>query len=177
MFDWLIKPCRTLICATPESWWRSLVRLSWPPGSVFSNQVRGSRVCPSRTSCANACCCSFNTQNVWVITAWFAAVRFGPVPPTLGVVTNTEGFRESWNLSCISVCSSLPISAYMWNISTLSGKKFVSHHVKYRTWPGRVQIAPPFVEEVHWGVQIPFCLLPEGEPHLIRRPGPVQDSP
>jgi len=32
---------------------------------------------------------------------------------TLAVVMNTEGFGESWNLSCISVRSSLPISAYM----------------------------------------------------------------
>ena len=28
MFGRLIKPCRTLICATPESWWRSLTLLS-----------------------------------------------------------------------------------------------------------------------------------------------------
>jgi len=62
-----------------------------------------------------------------------------PVPPTLGVVINTEGFRESWNLSCLSVSSSLPISAYMWNISTLSTKNFVRHHLKWRTSLGRGQ--------------------------------------
>jgi len=57
---------------------------------------------------------------------------------------NTEGFRESWNLSCISVRSSLPISAYMWNISACSAKNLVSHHFKWRTWPGRGQDSAAF---------------------------------
>ena len=69
---------------------------------MFSSQVCGTLFYHSRTTHANAWCCPFNTKNFWVITAWFAAVRLRPVPPTLGVVTNTEGFGESWNLSCIS---------------------------------------------------------------------------
>ena len=76
-----------------------------------------------------------NTQNICVITAWCAAVRLRPVPATLVVVTNTELFGESWNLSCISLRSSLPISAYMWTICKWSVKTFVSHHFKWWTWP------------------------------------------
>jgi len=144
MFSPLCKPCRTLIRATPECCWRSPARSLSSPGPVFSNHVCGTRFCPSRTTCANACHCSFNTQHFWVITAWFAAVRFRPVQPTLGVVMNTEGSRESWNLSCISVCSSLPISAYMWNISTWSAKNFVIHHFKWQTWSGRGQHSTAF---------------------------------
>jgi len=52
---------------------------------------------------------------------------------------NTEGFPESWNFSCISVRSSLPISANMWNISTWSAKYLISHHFKWRNWPGTGQ--------------------------------------
>jgi hypothetical protein len=37
------------------------------------------------------------------------------------------------------VYSSLPISVYMWNISTLSAKNFVNHHFKWRMWPERGQ--------------------------------------
>ena len=80
---------------------------------VFNSHVGGTLVCPSLITRANAFRCSFNTQNFWVITTWFAAVRLRPVPPTLRVVTNTERFGESWNLSCISVGSWLPISTYM----------------------------------------------------------------
>jgi hypothetical protein len=43
---------------------------------------------------------------------------------------------ESWNLRCISVCSSLPISTYMLKISKLSAKNLVSHHSKWLMWPG-----------------------------------------
>jgi len=71
---------------------------------------------------ANAYRYIFNTKNFLVIIAWFAVVGFGPVPPTLAVVTNPEGFCESWNLSYIAVRSSLPISAYLWVLSTSSIK-------------------------------------------------------
>jgi len=50
---------------------------------------------------------------------------------------NMEGFCESWNLSCISVCLALPILAYIWNISTLSAEIVVTHYLRWRTWPGR----------------------------------------
>ena len=113
MFSQFFRPCRTLIWATPERLWRSLALLSQPLGPVFSGHVCGDLFGPRQTTRANPSCCSFNTQNLWVLTAWFAAVRLRPIPPTLGVVTNTEGFSESWNLSCISVHSSLPIFAYM----------------------------------------------------------------
>jgi len=139
--------------------------------------VCGTRFYPSRTTLANACSCSFITQNCWVITALFAAVRFRPVPPSLGVVTNTEGFREFWNLSCISVHSSLPISVYTWNISIWSAKYFVSHHFTWRTWPGRGQNCNAFVEEMYQGVHCNICLVPEEVPHMIRRPGQVRDPP
>ena len=36
------------------------------------------------------------------------------------------------------------------------------------------KIAPPFVEEVHWGVPFHFCLAPKGAPLLIGRPGQVR---
>jgi len=111
-----------LIWTRPECWWRSLTQLLKPPGPVLSNYVTGTLFCSRWTTCANACCSSFSTQNFCDITAWFSAVRFSPVQPTLGEVMNTEGFCESWNVSCISVCSSLPISACMWNISTWSTK-------------------------------------------------------
>jgi len=57
---------------------------------------------------------------------------------------NTERFGKSWNWSRISVRSSLPISAYMWNISTWSAKNFVSHHIKWRTSPGSGQNSTAF---------------------------------
>jgi len=60
----------------------------------------------------NPCIGLAHTQNSWVNTTSFAAVRLKPVSPTLGVVTNIEGFSESWNFSCISVYSFIPISAY-----------------------------------------------------------------
>jgi len=88
---------------------------------------------------ANACRCSLNTQNFWVITTSFAAIRFRHLLPTLGVLMNTQGCRESWILSCISVHLSLPIAADMWNISTWSTQNFISHYCKWRTWPGREQ--------------------------------------
>jgi hypothetical protein len=50
---------------------------------------------------------------------------------------NAEGLHESWNLSCISVSSSLPNLAYRCKISTWSTKYMVSHHYKWRRWPGR----------------------------------------
>jgi len=106
-------------------------------------------VLPYPVTHANDCCCLFITQNLWVITASFAAVRFRPVRPTFGVVTNTEGVRESWDLSCISARLSLLISAYMWNKATWSAKYFVSHHFKWRNFPRREQITPLFVAEVH----------------------------
>jgi len=146
MFGQFIRPCRNLIFATPESWWRSLVLFSYPFGPVFSNHVCGTLFCPSWTTRANDCHCSFNTQNFWVITARFAAVILSPVPPTLGVVTNTEGFGKSWNLSCISEHSSLLISAKMYNISKWSAKNCVSHHSKWPTSPRRGQHNTPF-----WG--------------------------
>jgi len=74
-----------------------------------------------------------------VNTARFAAVRFRSVTPTLCVVSNAEGFRKSWNLSYISKCSSLLISAYMWNVSTWSKKYFYSHHLKLSMSPRRGQ--------------------------------------
>jgi len=144
MSSGLIKPCKTLIWAGPEYSWRSLAMLSLPPGPVFSNHGCGTRFCPSCTTRANVCRCSFNTQNFWVINSWSAAVKYRPVPPTLGVVTNTEGFRESRILRCISVHSSLPITAYMWNISTWSAKYLVNHHCKWRTWPERGQNSTAF---------------------------------
>jgi len=91
-----------------------------------------------------ACHCSFNLPNFLVITAQFASVRFWPISPTLGMVLNTEGFRESWNLSCISGRSSLPILAYTWKISTWSAKNFVRHHLKWRTWPRSGQNSTAF---------------------------------
>jgi len=100
--------------------------------------------CRSRTTHANACRSSFNSQNCGVITAGFPAETLRPVTPSLGVVTNTEGFCQWWNLSCISVGSSLPISGYMWNIATRSAKDLVSHHFKWRTWPGRGQNCTAF---------------------------------
>jgi len=139
-------PCSTPICATPLCWCRSLTWVSWPPGPVCSNYVCGTLFYPSRTSCANAFHSSFDTQNFWVITAWFAAVTFRPVPPTVGVVTHSEEFCESWNLSCISVCSSFPISVYMCNISTWSTTYFMSHHFKWQTWPGRGRSSIAFGE-------------------------------
>jgi len=84
----------------------------------YSVTMCGTVFCPCQTTRANASHCLFNTQNFWVITAWYAAVRFRPVPPTLSIAMSKEGFHESWNLSCISVHSSLPITVYMWNIST-----------------------------------------------------------
>jgi hypothetical protein len=95
MFGRPIKPCRIFIWSTPESWWRSLAQLSQPPGPIFSNHVCDTLFCPNWTTRANACRCSFSTHDFCVITAWFDAVRFTPVPPTLGVVTNTKGFHES----------------------------------------------------------------------------------
>jgi len=52
---------------------------------------------------------------------------------------NTDRFCECWNLSCISVCSSLPISAYKWKISTWSEKYMVNNHLKEWTWLRRGQ--------------------------------------
>jgi len=67
-----------------------------------------------------------------------------PVPPTLGVATNWSGFHGSWNMSCITVHSSLLISAYMWNISTWSTKCLVSHHLKGQILAGRGQNRIPY---------------------------------
>jgi len=108
-----------------------------PTGPRFRNDVGGIQFWPSRTTRAPAWHCSFSTQNFCVITTWSAVIRFGPVLDTLGVVTNTERFHESWNLCCISVGSSSPISVYKCNISTVSAKYFVSHHFRRRTWLGR----------------------------------------
>jgi len=57
---------------------------------------------------------------------------------------NTQGFCESWNLSCISRRSSLPNSAYMWNVSTWSARYLVSYHFTWRTWPVREQNSTAF---------------------------------
>jgi len=56
----------------------------------------------------------------------------------------TERFRESWNWSCISVRSSLPISGYMWNISRWSAKYLVSYNFSWRTRPERGQNSTVF---------------------------------
>jgi len=138
MFGWLIMWCRNLICPTPECWWRSRTRLSFSQGSIFSNHVCGTLFCPSRTTLANVSCCSFNSQNLWDITALFVAVKFTTVPLTSGFVTNTEGFCRFWSFSCISVHSVLPISAYIRNISTWFTKYFDSYHIKWWTlaWRG-----------------------------------------
>jgi len=69
----------------------------------------------------------------------FAAIRYRPVPSTLGVVKNAEGFCESWNLSCISVRSALSMSTCIFNIFMWSSKCFVSSHFKWWTWPGKQQ--------------------------------------
>jgi len=137
MHSQLIRPCRTLICTTLESWWRSLARWSYAPGPLCSDHDGWPQFCASQTTRVNACHCSLNPQNLWVITAWSAVVWFRPLPPTLGLVINTEGFCESWKLSCISVCSWLPISEYIWNMSTWSAKYFVSQHCMWRTMPGQ----------------------------------------
>jgi len=77
---------------------------------------------------------------------------------TKGVVTNTEGLRDSWNLICISVLSLLPISAYTWNISTWSANYFVIHHFKWRTSPGKGQNSTAFWGEGALG-RVFSCLL------------------
>jgi len=113
LFGLLIRPCKTLIFTTLESWWRSLAQYPIPLSPVFNSHVWGTLFNLNQTTHANAWHCSFYSQSFCDITAWFAAVRFRSVPPTLGVVTNTDGFGESWKLSRISVRSSLPISAYL----------------------------------------------------------------
>jgi len=144
MFSRLNKPCRAFICATPECWWRSLALSSKTRGPIFCNQVWRTLICHSRTTCANACRCSFNTQHFRVITAWFPAVRFRPVLPALGVIMNSEGFGKSWNLSFISLRSSLPISAYRWNMATWSANHLVSHQFEWWTWAERLQNGTAF---------------------------------
>jgi len=81
----------------------------------------------------NVCNCSFNTQNCGVITAWCASVSCMAVLSTLSEVTNTKGFGKFWNFRYISVLSLLPISEYMWIISTWWTKYLVSHHCKWQT--------------------------------------------
>jgi hypothetical protein len=99
MFSQLLILFRTFICATPVCWWRSIGWLSLPQGPVFSNLENGTRFCSSWIPCANDCHWSVNTHNFSVITAWVAAVRLTPGPPSLGVVMNTNGFCESWNFN------------------------------------------------------------------------------
>jgi len=40
-----------------------------------------------------------------------------------------------WKFSCISGCSSLPISAYLFNMSPWLTKYFLSHHFEFSIWP------------------------------------------
>jgi len=122
MLDPGIDPCITIIRATQEHWWRSLTQCQWQPWPVFSKHVSGTLFCPSRTTGANPCHCLINTHNIWLITAQYAAVRFRPIMPSLGAVTNPNGWHQSCNLSCISVSSSLPICACMWNLATWSAE-------------------------------------------------------
>jgi len=147
MFGQFINPCMTLISLNAEWWWRSFRWLWEPPESVFSIQVCGTRFWLSRTTCANAWHCIFTTQNIRVINRYFAVVRCRLALPTMGIVTNTEGFRESWNLSCISVHSSMPFSAYMRNVSTRSAKVLLSHCFSWRTWPGTAIMSTAFGRE------------------------------
>jgi len=139
MFRRLIEQCRTLNWAAPESWCKSLVRLWQLPGHKFCKHLWQCLFCPSWATRANACCFPLHTQIVRENTAWFAVLRYRLVLPTLGVVTNTEECHEPWNMSCISVCLSLPMSAYMWKISTWSTKYLVSHHIQWWTWPSSKQ--------------------------------------
>jgi len=116
MFGQLIRPFRTLICASPQSWWRLLALMSKPLGPMSNSHVCGTLFYPSWTIWANTCHCSSNAQNIWVTTTWVAVVRYRPVPPTWGEATKMEGFVVQWNLSCIIVRSLLPIVAkiHLW---------------------------------------------------------------
>jgi len=102
MFGRLIKPCWTPIGANWECWRRSLVQLSKLPGPVRIEPECGTLFLPNGKTHGSAYRCSFNPQNFWVTTILFAALRDRPVPRTLAVVTNTDGFPESWNLSSIA---------------------------------------------------------------------------
>jgi hypothetical protein len=93
----------------------------------------------------------------------------------VGVVMNTEGFRESWNLSCISLRSSLPILANRWNISTLSAKTSLGTTSNDQLAQEVDKVALLFVEEVHWAVYFRFSLL-DGESLLMRHLGQVRDT-
>lgn len=86
-------------------------------------------------------------QTLGAVTLRFVVVNFWPILPTLGEVKSTEGFCELWKLSCISVHSSLPVSAYMWNILTWSARDLVSQHLKWQTGPGRGHNSTIFCEE------------------------------
>jgi len=99
----------------------------------------GTLFCPSLTTCANAWHYLFNTQYFCIITTRFAAVRFRLGAPTCGVVTNTEGCHESWNLRFVFHCSSLKLSAYIRNVATWSAKYLVNHYFESETWPRRRQ--------------------------------------
>lgn len=101
MFGQPIKPHGTVISPTPECRCRLFTYLLEPGGLMFSNYNRGTLICPIWMPCTNTSYCSFNTQNFCEITTWFTAVRFRPHPPTLGAVSNTEGFHVSWNWSWI----------------------------------------------------------------------------
>jgi len=135
MFSEIIEPCETFIC-TITMCWRSLLWLSLSPGPIFSNCVCKTLCWPSQSTPANVLFCSFYSLNFLVNTTWFAALRFRPVLPTLGVVRNTEEFHGSWKLSCISVYSLFPISVFKWNISTWSPNYLDSHHFQSSIWPG-----------------------------------------
>jgi len=177
MFSRPINIFSTFFSTIPECWWWSPAPSWESPGHVFSNHACRTLCCPSQITPANAYHCSFNTANFWVPMAWFGAVRFRPLPPTLGVVINSEGFHEFWKVIRISVHSSLPISAYMWNIPTWCTQYLVNPHFKWWTWRGRGQIAPPVVGEVHWGVHLHLCFVLEGASVMISSVCQVWDTP
>jgi len=151
VFSHLIELWWNIICIPTECWWWRLTQLSYSPGVIFSNGECGTLYYPSWATHGNAWHSVWNTQNFCAMTVGFAAVRFMSVPSSLGVVTNTEGFCQSWNLSCISACSLLPISTSMWNIPTWSAEYLVSQYFKWCTLPGTGQKSTTFCAGVALG--------------------------
>jgi len=107
-------------------------------GPLFCNWLCGSLFCPSWIMCASTWHSLFNTVKVCDIITTFAAVRFRPVPLTLGVVINTVRWCKFRKLNCISLYLLLCMSVYMLSICT-STTYLVSDHITWHTSPAKQQ--------------------------------------